>query len=312
MRLVVIVLAVLLAWGNTARADEWDDAMAAFNAERFDAAFALMVPLAEAGHVGAQDKLFHLYYYGEGTPMDRDTAWSWAQRAANQGSSLGQFNLGTVILMGQAPGSHDTAEALRWLRLSAEQGYGPALTNLAQMLASEPGRTDFSEVTALMTEAAAQDLPEALFALATAHLRGTPPHALNRDLLGTFPIDKDRAAELLARAAKQWHLDSFVLLAALNLQTDPATAVVYLRAAASKGCLAAAPMLEIALARLTGRQLSESDQRTRNWVSANPDPRKHGHTNFGIQGGCLAPARQLLQMMEPPQPADGHSQGVDT
>ena len=294
---------------TSAVAGEWEDAMAAFNAERFDEAFSLMKPLAEAGHVGAQDKLFHLYFYGEGTETDRDAAWAWAKRAADQGSSLGQFNLGTVILMGAAPGNHDKSEAVRWLRLSADQGYAPALNNLAIMLATEQGEQDTAEMVALLTKAAEQDLPLALFSLGAAHLRGTLPYLRDPALAGTFPINEALAAELLTRAAKQWHLDSLILLAGQNLRTDTPTAVLYLRVAASKGCLAAGPLLQIALARLDVEQLLASDQHTRQWMLDNPDPRTHGHVNFGVRGACLMP---VLDILNGPERAAGTGPRLET
>lgn len=302
MRRWMTVTMALLFGIVSAFAGEWEDAMAAYTAERFEEAFLLMKPLAEAGHVGAQDKLFHLFYYGEGTELDRNTAWTWAKRAADQGSSLGQFNLGTTIVMGTAPGVHDKSEALRWLRLSADQGYAPALNNLAILLAAEED-PDIAEVVDLITKAAEQDLPEALFALATAHERGTPPHVFDRDLVGTFPINKALSAELLTRAARQWHLDSLILLAGQNLRTDAPTAVLYLRVAASKGCLAAGPLLQIALAQLDAKELAASDQRVMDWMSDNPDPNKHGHTNFGVQGACLMPVHDMLERSGPSGPS---------
>ncbi len=309
MRWLATILVVLVVWGTSATGGEWEDAMAAFDAESFDEAFSLMTPLAAAGHMGAQDKLFHLYYYGEGTAMDRVEAWSWAQRAADQGSALGQFNLGTVILMGEAPGIHDPAEAVRWLRLSADQGYAPALNNLAIFLAAADGGRDIAEVVNLVTKAAEQDMPEALFALAVAHQRGTPPHLPDPDLVGTFPINEELAADLLTRAARQWHLDSLVLLSMQNLKSDTPTAVLYLRVAASKGCLVAGPLLQLALAQLTAEQLIASDQRARDWMSDNPDPKKHGHTNFGVQGACRM---SVLDLLRPSGPAAGTGPRVET
>ncbi|MBE0578130.1 tetratricopeptide repeat protein [Devosia sp.] len=309
MRWLVTIVVVLVVWGTSATGGEWEDAMAAFDAERFDEAFSLMTPLAKAGHMGAQDKLFHLYYYGEGTAMDRVEAWFWAQRAADQGSALGQFNLGTVILAGAAPGVHSNTEAMRWLRLSADQGYGPALNNLAILLGAADGDRDIATLVSLATKAAEQDMPEALFAMAIAHLRGTPPYVRDSDLAGTFPIDEALAADLLSRAARQWHLDSLVLLAGQNMRRDAPTAVLYLRVAASKGCLAAGPLLQLAMAQLDTEELLASDQRTRDWMSDNPDPKRHDHSNFGVQGACRM---SVLDLLKPLGPAAGAGPRVQT
>ena len=75
------------------RADDWTDALNAFDAENYDMASALMTPIADAGDVRAQSQLRHMYAYGEGTPVNFERLEHYARLAAEQGNRAGSVCL---------------------------------------------------------------------------------------------------------------------------------------------------------------------------------------------------------------------------
>lgn len=114
---------------------------------------------AEQGHSGAQYKISLMYRNGEGTLPDGDQAHMWLQRSAEQGHPAACYDLGNYFseeladpgkavdwFLKAAEREHaagayalalcydsgsgvekDAAEALKWYRIAANRGYGPAL-----------------------------------------------------------------------------------------------------------------------------------------------------------------------------------------
>jgi uncharacterized protein len=76
--------------------------------------------LAEQGNAKAQALLGLMYNLGRGVPLDVDQARKWFKAAADQGNAEGQCRLGSLYL------KTDTAQGLRLLTLSAEQGFADA------------------------------------------------------------------------------------------------------------------------------------------------------------------------------------------
>jgi len=58
--------------------------------------------------------------YGLGVPQDYAEAARWYRLAAEQGFAMAQYNLGLMYNNGEGV-AQDYAEAARWLRLAAEQ-----------------------------------------------------------------------------------------------------------------------------------------------------------------------------------------------
>jgi len=92
---------------------------------------------AEQGDARAESNLAALYAKGEGVPKDDDDneAAKWMRKAAEQGSAVGQFGLGVMYAHGRGV-PPDDAEAVKWYRKAMEQGDGPAMNNLAFLLAT--------------------------------------------------------------------------------------------------------------------------------------------------------------------------------
>ena len=73
-----------------------------------------------------------MYSNGEGVPEDDTEAVRWYRMTAEQGHVSAQHNLGNKYVNGEGVPEDDT-EAVRWFRIAAEQGYVPAQNNLGFM-----------------------------------------------------------------------------------------------------------------------------------------------------------------------------------
>jgi uncharacterized protein len=69
---------------------------------------------------------------GQGVPQDYNEAVKWFRLSAEQGDAEAQYNLGWMYYEGQGV-PQDYKEAVKWYRLSAEQGNERAQINLAMM-----------------------------------------------------------------------------------------------------------------------------------------------------------------------------------
>jgi len=77
---------------------------------------------AEQGNAGAQAQLGTMYMV-EGNV---DASLEWTRKAAENGDAIGQYNLAKMYVQGRGVAKDENA-ASKWLRLSAEQGFGPAI-----------------------------------------------------------------------------------------------------------------------------------------------------------------------------------------
>lgn len=77
---------------------------------------------AEQGNAGAQAQLGTMYM-AEG---DAAASFEWTRKAAENGDAVGQYNLAKMYAQGHGVAKDENA-ASKWLRLSAEQGFGPAI-----------------------------------------------------------------------------------------------------------------------------------------------------------------------------------------
>ncbi len=71
-------------------------------------------------------------------PEDDAEAVRWYRLAAEQGYAAAQYNLGGMYGTGQGV-PQDYAEAMRWYRLAAEQGHASAQSNLGDMYGTGRG-----------------------------------------------------------------------------------------------------------------------------------------------------------------------------
>ena len=75
-----------------------------------------------------------MYLHGQGVRQDYAQAVKWYRKAAEQGFAEAQYNLGVRYDQGQGV-PQDYAEAVKWYRKAAEQGDAEAQLNLGVMYA---------------------------------------------------------------------------------------------------------------------------------------------------------------------------------
>lgn len=125
-----LMLSLLLPSGAAlASAGDFNKGLKAFAAGDFKTVLAEWVPLAELGHVIAQNNLGIMYANGNGVLENDETAVEWLTLATEQGFAEAQYELGGMYARGEGvPANAKTA--LKLLTFSAEQGFGEAQTSL--------------------------------------------------------------------------------------------------------------------------------------------------------------------------------------
>ncbi|HEY5711446.1 MAG TPA: SPOR domain-containing protein [Allosphingosinicella sp.] len=134
----------------------------AWQAGNYDVAVRVWRPLADRGNADAQYNLAQAYFLGRGVPQNMNLAEQWYERAARQGHPDAQANYGLLLFQ-----NGRRTQAMPWIQRAAERGdpraqyvYGTALYN-GDIIAR-----DLPRAYAMMTRAAAQNLPPAITQLA--------------------------------------------------------------------------------------------------------------------------------------------------
>jgi hypothetical protein len=98
-----------------------------YNSSPYGTALEDILPCAEQGYVEAIGHIGTLYQHGfDGAPVSYAEAVRWYRLAAEQGYGPSQYSLGEMYAHGRGL-REDDVEALRWYRLAAEQkAYGGA------------------------------------------------------------------------------------------------------------------------------------------------------------------------------------------
>lgn len=107
----------------------FSEALTAFEAENYQAAYDEWLPLANNGDSAAQRNIGHLLRRGLGIPQDLQNAALWYERAAQAGQIGAAVNLAFMYLEG-AGVPQDVRKAADWFRLAARQGHALASYNL--------------------------------------------------------------------------------------------------------------------------------------------------------------------------------------
>jgi uncharacterized protein len=129
----------------------------AWQGGNYPAAVAQWRPLADRGDSDAQFNLGQAYKLGRGVPADLRAAQGWFEKAAQQGHSQAQANLGLILFQN---GSRQAA--MPWIRKAADAGDPRAQYVLGTALFNgDVVAKDWPRAYALMQRAAAQGLPQA-------------------------------------------------------------------------------------------------------------------------------------------------------
>ena len=111
---------------------------------------------AEQGDTGGQNNLGYMYEHGYGVSQDYNEAVKWYRKAAEQGDTDGQNNLGSMYDYGNGV-SQDYNEAVKWYRRAAEQGHADGQNNLGIMYLRGYGvARDYNEAIKWFLKAADQ------------------------------------------------------------------------------------------------------------------------------------------------------------
>ncbi len=122
-RLPKLLLAALaIAAGTPALAADYGDGLRAFRQRDYDAAAAIMMPLAKSGDPYAQFALGVMYDDGLGLPQSFDRALDCYLLAAKGGLVDAQYMAGKYYATGRGR-KQDIVRALVWLDLAASGGY---------------------------------------------------------------------------------------------------------------------------------------------------------------------------------------------
>ena len=129
---IACLLSVGLASGAIAEtaAEDFEDAVYAFDIEAYPMAEDLLLPLAEGGDPLAQYVLAEVYVREKrGMMPSNPEALKWFRKAAENGVPEAQGFLGFLYEIGYMPG--DAADSAMWYRRAAEQGENSAQRALA-------------------------------------------------------------------------------------------------------------------------------------------------------------------------------------
>jgi tetratricopeptide (TPR) repeat protein len=93
---------------------------------------------AKQGHTEANYNIGLIYMNGRGKPQDSKKALEWFQKAADQGFLAAQYDIGIMYMNGNGV-PQDYKVALEWFQKAAKQGAAPALNAIGMMYMNGTG-----------------------------------------------------------------------------------------------------------------------------------------------------------------------------
>ena len=170
------------------------------------------------------------YYYGDnGKSQDYVKAIKWYRKAANQGDSDAQYNLGYMYYNGQGV-EQDYIKALEWYRKAANQGFVPAQHDLGYMYNNGLGvEQDYKKAVEWYRKAADQGDAQSQYDFGCMYYKG-------------YGVEQDypKAVEWYRKAADQGdvlaqHNLGVMYYNGLGVEQDYEKAVEWYRKAADQG-----------------------------------------------------------------------------
>lgn len=135
-------------------------------------AIADLKEIAYAGDAKAQVQLGLIYLTGDGVPKDDAEAMKWLRMAADQDNPIGERYLAEMYFKGRGAAA-DNMEAAKWLRMAADQGDAQSQHNLAALYTQGLGvPKNMKEAASWMRKAADQNLADAQYALGVFYESG--------------------------------------------------------------------------------------------------------------------------------------------
>ncbi len=157
----VLIASFLVSNATTQAVANFLDGKHAYENGDFQRAFVEWEGLALNGNPKAQAALGNLYLSGQGVDANYELALKWTRLSANQGDVTGEFNLGNMYANGLGV-SQDYSEAVRWFRKAAEKNDAMSRYNLALLYSRGLGveRNDEEALYMLYTTAIIAGTPE--------------------------------------------------------------------------------------------------------------------------------------------------------
>ncbi|MCH8862190.1 MAG: sel1 repeat family protein [Proteobacteria bacterium] len=144
---VIVALSVSSVWMTAgASAGEFEDAVVAYQASDYAAAYPAFMDMASAGHSGAETMLGVMYFGGQGVERNESFAAIWFFKASRKGNPNAHLAFGSLHIRGVGV-LQNLSKAYKWLLLAAERGEGA--------VASEANRL-LTEIGTLMSDAQRQ------------------------------------------------------------------------------------------------------------------------------------------------------------
>ncbi|MBI3560267.1 MAG: sel1 repeat family protein [Gammaproteobacteria bacterium] len=163
-------LIILIATGaGIAWAGPLEEGHQAFDAQHYEQAYKLWLPLAQQGNAEAQYNLALLFKNGLGIPKDERKALEWFHQAAHQGMTDAMYNIGVMYYEGKGAYRSDKS-AIEWWQLGADNNHPNCEYNLGVMYAYGMGiQKDLNKALKLWQAAAQQGHAEARAMLVRAY-----------------------------------------------------------------------------------------------------------------------------------------------
>ena len=138
--------------------------------------------LADKDFIPAQLQMARLYRDGLGVTKSHKMSAKWFRKAANLGSSIGQYKMGMMYshqTAHKSPLSYDIKKSRKWYRKAAEQNHLSAIYILAQSYQVRPGRlaADTNEFKSMkwFQKAAMLGDTGAMYEVGSIYYRGATP-----------------------------------------------------------------------------------------------------------------------------------------
>lgn len=132
---ILVPLALISVWpifGGQAQTQAlvYGDGVAAYSLQKFERAFEIWRPLAEAGDKNSRYRLGMLYQDGRGVSLDQAQAAHWFGLAGAAGHGRAAYMLGNMYATGTGV-EENPAQAFAWFLRSAESGSARAQFHVA-------------------------------------------------------------------------------------------------------------------------------------------------------------------------------------
>ena len=103
MRYLIVIAFLLLSFISHAADTRFDEGVEAYQNNNYQQAFAIFLPLAQAGNVDAQLSVGTMYDRGQGVEQDSQEALKWYKLAADQGDNIAKSLLKTLFNSSAGP-----------------------------------------------------------------------------------------------------------------------------------------------------------------------------------------------------------------